>query len=215
MLSVFSLWTFFDQSCKCFFCCWFPYTRNKVANSRKRFAMARSQNTFTFCDCIFHMCACFTQPDLLTSWKRAWKSKMALVKRKFLRHAQLTSSVGAVGMKKAEKNCREMSPILVRYIFDYIHQIYTVLMGILVIATIIPGRYFHYPYLPLIRQNLSPAQNPSLIDCKQSQTVCNCISKSFFPRFCVANRHKQDVKTDIFILRLVYYDWRSSAISRG
>ena len=61
------------------------------------------------------------------------------------------------------------------------------------------GRHFHYLYSPLIHQNVSRAQKSSPNDRKQSQTVYNCISVSFFPRFSVVNCRKQDEKTEIFL----------------
>ena len=76
---------------------------------------------------------------------------------------------------------------------------YIVLRSILFIATIKLGRHFHYLYLALIRQNVSRAKNRHRFDCKQWQTVYDCISIWFFPCFNVVNRRKQDVKIEIFL----------------
>ena len=130
MLYVFSLWKSFDQSCKCIFCCWFPYTRNKVANSRKRFSMARSQNTFTFCNCvcncIFHMRDCFTQPDLLTSWKKGMKIKDGARKQNvFCVMLNLLFLLELLGWRRQRRIVKRRHRIWFVIFSIYIHQIHT------------------------------------------------------------------------------------------
>ena len=39
----------------------------------------------------------------------------------------------------------------------------------------------------------------SSIDCKQSETVDDCVSISLLPRFCIATRCQQDVTIEIFL----------------
>ena len=58
---------------------------------------------------------------------------------------------------------------------------------------------YHQLHLPQIRQNVSRPQKLSPIDRKQSETVKDCVSISFFSHFCVTTRRKQYIKIEFFL----------------